>query len=144
MEIRALVVDGSKTMRNLVMRSLRETKLAQFSFFEAGDGVEGLAGFDPDKTDMIFVAWNMPNMNGIDFVKRIRTRQKRHFPVVMVTTESTIGKVEEALDEAGVDCFVVKPFTPAGLLSKIEPLIDSMASARKSGGFLNKLTSRIP
>lgn len=143
MEIRALVVDDSKIMRRLVMRSLRQTKLAQFIFTEAADGVEGLAKLQAGKTDMIFVDWNMPNMDGIDFVKTLRADRKRHIPVVMVTTESTLGKVEEALDQAGVDCFVVKPFTTEVLIKKLEPLIDTMAGPKRSGGFFNKLAAKM-
>ncbi|KKM69841.1 hypothetical protein LCGC14_1446720 [marine sediment metagenome] len=142
MEIQALVVDDSKIMRKLVMRSLTESKLAQFTFTEAEDGVEALSVFDAKKTGMIFVDWNMPNMNGVDFVREVRSIQKQHVPVVMITTESTMGKVEEALDGAGVDCYIVKPFTTEVLQKKLQPLFDKLTKP-KSGGFFGKLAKKI-
>jgi len=144
MNINALVVDDSGIMRKLVMRSLKEAELASFIFTEAKDGMEGLEKFDPDKTDMMFVDWNMPNMNGIDFIKKVREAQKRYVPAVMITTESTMEKVEEALNEAGVDTFIVKPFTVDVLKSKLEPLFDKIAAAQQNGGgFFSKLANKL-
>lgn len=140
MEIRALVVDDSRIMRKLVIRSLTESKLAEFAFVEAGDGAEALRHFDPDATGMIFVDWNMPNMNGIELVRKVRSMEKRHVPIVMITTETTMGKVEEARDYAGVDCYIVKPFTTEVLQKKLQPLFDKMS---KRGGFFSKLAARI-
>ncbi len=143
MEIQALVVDDSRIMRKLVMRSLTESRLAQFTYTESGDGVEGLAAFDVKTTGMIFVDWNIPNLNGVDFVREVRSIQKRHIPIVMITTESTMGKVEEALDQAGADCFIVKPFTTEVLQKKLQPLFDKLVEAKKSGGFFGKLAKSI-
>jgi two-component system chemotaxis response regulator CheY len=142
MKINAMVVDDSGIMRKMVMRSLTEAGLAEFNFIEAGDGREALQAFDGDKVNMCFVDWNMPNMSGIEFVKAIRATQKRHIPIVMVTTESTVAKVEEALDEAGVDCYIVKPFTVETLQKKLKPLFDKVSGAgggEKKGGFFGKL-----
>ncbi len=144
MDIHALVVDDSGIMRKLVMRSLLESKLAQFMFTEAKDGLDALKAFDPEKINMIFVDWNMPNMNGIDFVKKVRESQTKHVPVVMITTESTMGKVEEALDQAGVDCFIVKPFTTEVLQKKLTPLFDKLSEQGKvEPGFFGKLAAKL-
>jgi two-component system, chemotaxis family, chemotaxis protein CheY len=143
MEIHALVVDDSGIMRKLVMRALTESKLAQFTFSEAKDGLDALTVFDPQKVQMIFVDWNMPNMNGIDFVKKVRSAEKSHVPVVMITTESTMGKVEEALDQAGVDCFIVKPFTTEVLQKKLTPLFDKLSDPKKAEGFFSKLAAKL-
>ncbi len=143
MEINALVVDDSGIMRKMVMRSLRDSKLAEFIFTEAGDGLEGLNVFDPDKTDMIFVDWNMPNMNGIDFVRKIRADNEHHIPIVMITTESTMAKVEEAMDAGGVDSFICKPFTTEVLEKKLTPLFDLIAAeAKKGSSFFGKLATK--
>lgn len=143
MQVNALVIDDSGIMRKMVMRSLIEAKLAQFTFTEAADGLDALEKFDPKKTNMIFVDWNMPNMSGIDFVRKLRATEKGHVPIVMITTESTMGKVEEALDEAGVDSFVVKPFTTEVLQKKLGPLFDKLAKAgTKSGGFFSQLAAK--
>jgi len=114
MQIRALVVDDSGIMRKMVMRALRESGLAQFTFTEAGDGVEALEKYDPAQIDMLFVDWNMPNMNGIELIHKIRSMEARHTPIVMITTESTMGKIEEALGQVKVDQYIAKPFTTPG------------------------------
>ncbi|SRR5690554_3236298 len=143
MEIQALVVDDSGIMRKLVIRSLLESKLAQFMFTEAKDGADALEAFKSNPIDMIFVDWNMPNMNGIDFVKEVRKIEKDHVPVVMITTESTMGKIDEALNTAGIDCFIVKPFTAETLQVKLGPLFDKLTEPKKSGGFFSKLAANM-
>jgi two-component system chemotaxis response regulator CheY len=139
MDIHALVVDDSAIMRKMVMRSLRETQLAEFEFTEAGDGVEALEKFDGDKMNIIFVDWNMPNMNGLDFARKVRETQKRHIPIIMVTTESTMAKVEEALDCAGVDSFIVKPFTVEVLQKKLAPIFQ--ANESQGDGFFGQIAA---
>lgn len=141
MELCALVVDDSKIMRQLVMRSLRESRLAEFTFLEAEDGQDALDKFNAnaDKIGICFVDWNMPKMTGIEFVRQLRATAKRHVPVVMVTTERTMGRIEEAMDQAHADSYVVKPFTTDVLRQKIEPLITQLAAP--ATGFFSKLVS---
>jgi two-component system chemotaxis response regulator CheY len=139
MDIHALVVDDSAIMRKMVMRSLRETQLAEFEFTEAGDGVEALEKFNGDKMNIIFVDWNMPNMNGLDFARKVRETQKRHIPIIMVTTESTMAKVEEALDHAGVDSFIVKPFTVEVLQKKLAPIFQ--VNEAQGDGFFGQIAA---
>ncbi len=141
MHINALVVDDSGIMRKLVIRALTESELAEFTFSEAADGRDALAKFDSEATDMVFVDWNMPNMNGMDFVRELRATQKRRVPIVMITTESTMGKVEEALGTGAVDAYVTKPFTTDALSRKLEPLFAKLApqAPAKSGGFFSRL-----
>ncbi len=141
-KINALIVDDSGIMRKLVMRCLKETRLAEFNFTEASDGVDALAKFDPDRTRIIFVDWNMPNMSGLDFVLKLREQQKRRVPVVMITTERTMGKVEEAMSSAGVDAYVCKPFTADVLRQKIEPVIARVTEPLRSG-FFSKLAEKL-
>ena len=144
MQINALVVDDSGIMRKMVMRSLNEAKLAEFTFTEAVDGKDALDKFDPKATDMVFVDWNMPNMTGIEMVREIRASQKHHVPIVMITTEGTMAKVEEALDSAGVDSYVVKPFTTEVLVKKLGPLLEKLeaGASKKSKGFFGKLAAK--
>ncbi len=142
MAINALVVDDSGIMRKMVMRALSDCGLAEFDFTEASDGLDALEKFDPKHTEMMFVDWNMPNMSGIDFIKKVREIEKDHVPAVMITTESTMGKVEEAMDDAAVDCFVVKPFTPDVLRQKLAPLFDKIKAGGK-GSFFSKLAAKI-
>ncbi len=143
MQINALIVDDSGIMRKMVMRSLVESELAQFTFTEAVDGLDALKKFDSKKTAMMFVDWNMPNMSGIEFVKKIRATEKHHVPVVMITTEGTMGKVEEALDEAKVDSYIVKPFTTEMLKKKLYPLFAKFADKKQAKGFFGKLAGKV-
>ncbi|MBS3820357.1 MAG: response regulator [Planctomycetes bacterium] len=129
----ALVVDDSAIMRKMVMRSLTEAGVAEFTYVEAVDGQDALDKFDPETIEILFVDWNMPNMNGLEFVKKVRETIDYHVPTVMVTTESTMGKVEEAMDEAGVDTFICKPFTTDVLKKKLGPLFEKLEDDGKSG-----------
>ncbi len=141
--INALVIDDSGIMRKMIMRSLDETGMAQFAYTEAEDGQDGLSKFNPRTTDIIFVDWNMPNMNGMDMVRRLRAQHPAgEVVIVMVTTEKLTGKMEEALD-GGVDSFISKPFTPDGLLKRVGPLIERITErkSKQKGGFFQRLVS---
>jgi two-component system, chemotaxis family, chemotaxis protein CheY len=144
MNIHAMVVDDSGIMRKMVMRCLVDTKLATFEFTEATDGADALAKFDPAKMQMLFVDWNMPNMNGIDFVRKVREERKSNVVIVMITTEGTLGKVEEAMDQCGVNGYVIKPFTAAVLQKKLEPIVDKLYEAQKKPvGFFGNLAAKL-
>jgi two-component system chemotaxis response regulator CheY len=148
--LRALVIDDSRVMRNMVMNALRQARLATFEFTEAVDGADALAKFSPAAVDICFVDWNMPNMTGVEFVKKARSSGAAfHVPMVMVTSEQTVAKIEEALNQAGADGYICKPFTPEDMRVKLEKVIDKVlrikASAAppdaKSGGFFSNLFS---
>ena len=70
-ELKALVVDDSKVMRLMVMKSLRQSKLAEFSFEEAADGAEALEKVKAGDFNIMFVDWNMPKMTGIELVREV-------------------------------------------------------------------------
>ncbi len=144
MDINALVVDDSGVMRKMVMRNLTESRMARFTFTEAKDGADALEKFDPKHTDIVFLDWNMPNMSGIEVVRKLRATVKKHIPIVMITTEGTMGKVEEALDDAGADGYIVKPFTAEVVRKKLEPVLAKLEQTqKKSGGFFGKLAKKI-
>lgn len=108
-----LVVDDSATMRKIIMRVLRQAEISVEEILEAANGVEGLSKLssDPD-IDMILSDVNMPEMNGIEFVKAIRGHHsKEEMPVVMITTEGGETMVQTAM-ESGANGYVTKPFTP--------------------------------
>jgi len=118
--VRALVVDGSRVMRNIVARIVKQLG---FAVVEAGDGPEALAALQalPD-TGLVLVDWNTPVMNGLEFVTALRADQRWNaVKVVLVTTESDLSQVEEAL-AAGANEYVVKPFTPELLIDKLTRL----------------------
>jgi two-component system chemotaxis response regulator CheY len=113
--MKILLIDDSKTMRNI-----QKSVLAQLGYTEieeACDGQDGLAKLESYPADLILVDWNMPNMDGITFVKALRQSNKTT-PVIMVTTESERSRVIEAI-KAGVNNYVVKPFTPDLLSQRI-------------------------
>ena len=112
-------------------------------FTEAKDGQDALNQFAPENFDIVFADWNMPNMTGMEMVRHIRAKYPQHVPIVMITTEGTMGKVEEALNEGGVDCYIVKPFNTEMMDKKLEPLLTKMAEAtKKSSGFFGKLAAK--
>ena len=115
--MRFLIVDDSSTMRRIIINTL--TKLGHHSFVEAGNGREALEKFGAGPVDMVITDWNMPEMDGIDFVRTLRaTPNGKVVPVLMVTTNAANGDVAEAI-KAGVNNYVVKPFTADTLKDKI-------------------------
>ncbi|MGH2356146.1 MAG: response regulator [Chloroflexota bacterium] len=123
MKLRALVIDDSRVMRNLVMTTLRRTRLAEFEFTEAEDGADGLAKFDAT-TDIVFADWNMPNMTGVEFARHVRAMKlEKHVPIVMITSERTSAKMDEALGSAGADAYICKPFTADDVERKLARVV---------------------
>ena len=113
----ALLIDDSRAIRSIIRKILAEMG---FEVSEACHGLEALERLEEvDKTDLVLVDWNMPVMNGIDFVRAVRAdRAYDDMPVMMVTTESGMEQMVEAL-EAGADEYVMKPFTKDVLQEKI-------------------------
>lgn len=160
-KINALIVDDSGVMRKMVMKGLTESKLSEFNFIEAGDGMDALEKMKANDIDIGFVDWNMPNMTGIEFVTQVRKLEKADgkdpTPMIMVTSEKTIGKMQVALDEAGADHFISKPFTVEELVYKLKKHVEraqqmhmqkarqrmqsAQAQPASGGGWLGKLFS---
>ena len=114
--MRILLVDDSRIMRNIQKKSLETLGPADFS--EAGDGIEALAQIACGQPfDLILIDWNMPNMDGRTLVGKIREKDKTT-PLIMVTTEAEKTRVIEAI-KAGVNNYVIKPFTPDALMDKV-------------------------
>ncbi len=122
--MRILLVDDSNTMRNIQKKVLNDICT---DFAEAGDGVEAMKLIQAGETfDLILVDWNMPNMDGHTLVTKIRQTDKTT-PLVMCTTEAEKSRVVEAL-KAGVNNYVIKPFTPDGLTDKINATLAKKAA----------------
>lgn len=120
-----LLVDDSKTMRNIQKKAL--SVLPGATFAEAGDGLEALAVIAQGvKFDVMLVDWNMPNMNGIDLVAKVRTTD-RATTIIMVTTEAEKSRVLDAI-RAGANNYMLKPFTPEALLEKIQTTLAKKAA----------------
>ena len=123
--MRVMVVDDSKTMRNIEKSILNQLGYTEVE--EACNGQDALtkvAAFNPD---LLLVDWNMPNMDGITFVKTYR-EQGNKTPIIMVTTENEKTRIVEAI-KAGVQNYVVKPFTPDVLGERIRDTMDKAEAA---------------
>ncbi|WP_417386142.1 response regulator [Gimesia sp.] len=121
--MKVLLVDDSGTMRTIQKRCL--SKLGIEDVTEAEDGVQALELFVASNFDIVLSDWNMPNMDGLQLLKEIRQRNK-DIPVIMITTEAERARVVTAI-QAGVSDYLVKPFTPDSLKSKLERWVTSNA-----------------
>lgn len=118
-----LIVDDSSVMRKIVERALRQAGLELGKVVEAGSGREGLTALDQERVDLIVSDINMPNMDGLEFLRQIQSQSlARGAPVVMITTESGEEHVREAL-AAGAQGYIRKPFTPDQVRDRVLPLL---------------------
>lgn len=116
--MKLVVVDDSSTMRRIIKNTL--ARLGYKDILEGEDGVQGWAVLDsnPD-AGMLITDWNMPEMNGLELVKKVRADARfSDLPIIMVTTEGGKAEVITAL-KAGVNNYIVKPFTPQVLKEKL-------------------------
>jgi two-component system, chemotaxis family, chemotaxis protein CheY len=119
--VRALVIDDSKAIRIILRKLLDELG---FEVVEAADGVQALErlGEAVSPFDLALVDWNMPEMNGLEFVRAVRGRGgHEHLTVVMVTTETEATQVVRAL-AAGANEYIMKPFSRDVLVDKLSML----------------------
>ena len=120
--MKILVVDDSQTMRRIVIRSLKAAGFGQHAVVEAGDGAEGLEKVKSDKPDVIISDWNMPEMNGIEFLQSLREKgYQTRFG--FITTEGT-EDVKQLATESGATFFIEKPFTPEHLELTLGPILN--------------------
>jgi len=114
----ALVIDDSRAMRMILSGTLRDLG---YEVCSAGDGQEALQYLRDKKPDLSFmlVDWNMPGVNGLEFVLQLRAMPDyQAAPVMMVTTETEVEQMVKAL-EAGANEYVMKPFTPEIIADKL-------------------------
>ena len=118
--MKALVIDDSRTMRRIVGSLLEDLG---FEVHQAGDGQEALDLLDDGlEVDLACIDWNMPVMDGLEFVTRVRSNpDRRQITLMMVTTESETGQIVRAL-AAGAHEYLIKPFTPDSIRDKLELL----------------------
>jgi len=123
--VKALIIDDSKAMRSILSRMLQGLG---FEVLEASNGREGLERLQVHgSVDLALVDWNMPEMNGLDFIRTVRAKQSYDgVLLIMVTTETEMENVVRAL-AAGANEYVMKPFTQEIILEKLQ--IFGMAGA---------------
>ena len=123
--MKIMLVDDSRTMRNIQKGVL--TQLGHKDFIEAADGQDALSQVFAEKPDLILLDWNLPNMDGLTFLKTFRSKDK-DTAVIMVTTEVEKSRVVEAI-KCGVNNYVVKPFSPDQLSAKIKQTMEKKGIA---------------
>ncbi|ALU41671.1 MULTISPECIES: response regulator [Pseudoalteromonas] len=115
-----LVVDDSDSLRQVVNIALTG---AGYQVIEACDGKDALSKLTGSKVHLIISDVNMPNMNGIEFVKNVKQLPQYKFtPVIMLTTENQQSMMEEG-KKAGAKAWMVKPFKPAQMLQAVSKLL---------------------
>ena len=122
--MRILLVDDSATIRKIQKNTL--AAIGQTDITEAADGVQALTAFQAQRPDLMIVDWNMPNMDGLTLVKKIRGIDKTVM-LIMCTTEADKANVVEAL-KAGVNNYIVKPFTAQSLGEKIAQTLTNVGA----------------
>ena len=122
--MKVLVVDDFSTMRRIVKNLLRDLGFTNIS--EADDGSTALPMLKEGSFDFVVTDWNMPGMHGIDLLKAIRADSNlSHIPVLLITAEAKKEQIVMAA-QAGVNGYIVKPFTAATLNAKIDKIFERL------------------
>jgi two-component system chemotaxis response regulator CheY len=117
--VKILTVDDSSTMRRIIKNTLN--RIGYTDVVEAEHGVDALAKMAG--VEFVLTDWNMPEMDGLTFVKALRSKPEfNELPIIMVTTEAAKKEILEAI-KSGVTDYIVKPFTPQTLKEKIQKVV---------------------
>ncbi len=123
MSLDLLIVDDSAAIRKILRRVLLQTEISIGSIYEAGDGLEALGVLQQQTVGLILSDINMPNMDGLQFLRRVKSETSwKQVPVMMITTEGSPEKVLEAL-QLGASGYVRKPFTPDQIQEKLSAIL---------------------
>ena len=126
--MKILVVDDFSTMRRIVKNLLRDLGFTNTQ--EADDGSTAWPMLESGNFDFVVTDWNMPNMTGIELLQKIRSSERlKNTPVLMVTAEAKRDQIVAAA-QAGVNGYVVKPFTAAALKEKIEKIFERVDASK--------------
>lgn len=126
-DMKFLVVDDFSTMRRIIKNLLHD--LGYMNVTEADDGATALPVLQAGGIDFLITDWNMPGMPGLDLLKAVRADAKlKAMPVLMLTAEAKREQIVEAA-QAGVNGYVIKPFTAITLKEKIDKILESRAAA---------------
>lgn len=119
--MKILIVDDSGMIRSVLKKYLSDLGVKEF--VEAPDGVMALRAMAIHKIDLVFMDWNMPNLSGIEALKKLKANAAtRAIPVIMVTSESEKAHILDAV-KAGAANYVIKPFSPAVIKEKMAPYL---------------------
>jgi two-component system chemotaxis response regulator CheY len=130
--MKILVVDDFSTMRRIVRNLLVELGFSNPLIQEADDGENAMVMLHSMSFDLVVTDWNMPNMTGIDLLRAIRAEPAlKSLPVLMVTAENNRDQIIAAA-QAGVNGYIVKPFTAITLKEKLGKIFERIAASRVS------------
>ena len=123
MQVDVLIVDDSAAIRKILQRMLHQAEIPLGKVLEAGDGLEALEALKKDKVSLILSDINMPNMDGIEFLRQLKANPEwKAIPVIMITTEGGEAKVMEAI-QLGASGYIRKPFTAAQIKENLTGLV---------------------
>ena len=116
-----LVVDDSRIMRNIVKNTFLNLNIP-CQYLEAENGKRALQQLETNKVDLVFLDWNMPEMDGMEFLKKVRAMPDyKNIPIIMVTSESAKYNVVEALQNGATD-YIVKPVHEKVFMEKLSEI----------------------
>lgn len=119
--MKLLIVDDSKAMRMIVIRTLKLAGFEQLNIVQASNGVEAATMVGTEKPDVILSDWNMPEMNGLELLKKLRS-EGDSTKFGFITSESNPEAKKEAID-AGASFVINKPFTPESFQRILQPVL---------------------
>lgn len=120
-DLKILAVDDSPTMRRIIVNTLKRAGF--HNVIEASDGKDALVKLKIERPNFVITDWNMPEMDGLTFITTLRSIDEyKELPVLMVTTRSVKEDIVDAM-KAGVNNYIVKPFTPDTLKAKIDQMV---------------------
>jgi len=128
-KMKILVVDDFSTMRRIVKNLLKQ--LGYENIEEAEDGAQAYSKLKNGGFGFVVSDWNMPNMDGLDLLKKVRSDPElKDLPILMVTAEAEKEKVITAI-QAGVNNYIVKPFTGEVLKEKMDKIFERLAAQKQ-------------
>ena len=116
-----LLVDDSKTMRMIVLRAIRQAGFRGLVIGEAENGLQGLLKLDEVCPRLVLSDWNMPEMSGIDFLKRVRLADN-HVPFGFITSEASVA-IRYLAMQSGASFLITKPFSPEDVQGALSPIL---------------------
>lgn len=121
MSLRVIIADDSRVMRQIVVRTLRQAGYGDWEVLEAGTGAEALEMALAQQPDLVLTDWNMPEMTGIDLLRRL-TASGADIPLGFVTSEGS-PQMRELAEAEGALFLIAKPFTPEVFRDTIDPFL---------------------
>ena len=123
--MRILVVDASRAMRRIIIHSL--SSIGEEDVVEATDGLDAFSKAKEQKVDLVLTDWVMPGLDGLGLTRRLRAEScYLEIPIIMIATEAEKSSVLDAI-KAGVNNYILKPFTPETLKRKIEATVGKIS-----------------